>query len=430
MLGRQFELVLHHWLAGEELKNWKYKLFSVGGFVRDFQINRESHDVDLMVTFQGGSERLAHELKNRFKDQVTQPLQMGSIYPIWSIEFKDGEFKGLKIDIADSQKEMFPKNDERQRIASFGTFDEDIQRRDFTVNMLARDLTTDQIIDQSGVGLKDLEQQILRTHPLVDAGKILSDDPLRMIRAVRFACTHGFKIDQVLFFRMQEQAERIRIVSAERILMELTKMVSSGRFRHALELFLELKLVGLIFSDAIEKMLSDPKIQKEIFKIIERTESKLSYQMAAVFYFLSPLEVDSIATKLKFSQKQKREISIIIGQTEKLLLLNSNDFLEVRSFLRNCELSVNELVRFASAVSEDFLQNEFLKTMKKVTAVPINNTPILDGNEISKLLNISGAEIKIAKDLLFKIEDQFVMENAELPSKLVVEAELLKRFKG
>ena len=428
MLGRQFELTLHGWLHDGALNDWKNKIFSVGGFVRDYQIGRDSHDVDLLVTVQGGSEKLALAFKNKFKDEITTPVQMGAIYPIWSFEIRAGEFNGLKIDIADSQKEMFPKNDERQRVASFGTFDEDIQRRDFTVNMLARDLTTDQVIDQSGVGLQDLENGILKAHPLVDARKILSDDPLRIIRAVRFACTHDFKIEQSLFAKMQELAERIKIVSAERILLELTKMTLSSKFHFALELFQELKIIGSVFSEAVEKMLLDMKTKQAVFKILHAAEKKLVYQLAGLFYFLTQSDVEVMATKLKLSHQQKREIITIISQTEKLLLLNPKDFLEVRAFLRSCDINTAELVAFARGVSEDFDKTEFLMTLKKCLMLPVAKKPVLDGHEIADLLKVSGAEIKKAQDLLFKIEDQYVLDYSEALSKEKAQEELLKKM--
>lgn len=429
MLGRQLELKIHHWLQDGEFNLWKDHLFSVGGFVRDFQINRESHDLDLMVTIQGGSEKLAREFKNRFKDQITSPVQMGAIYPIWSFEFKTGEFQGLKVDIADSQKEMFPKNDERQRIASFGTFDEDIQRRDFTVNMLARDLTTDQIIDQSGVGQQDLQDKILRAHPQVDASKILSDDPLRILRAVRFACTHDFKIEQTLFKKMQEQAQRIEIVSAERILQELTKMSASSKFYYALELFLELKVIAMIFSEAVENMLHDQKTQQAVFKILHAADRQLVYQLAGIFYFLTQTDVEAMAVKLKLSLAQKREILLIISQTEKLLLLSPQNFTEIRSFLRGCDLSTPALIAFAGGVSEDFNKVEFSATVKKCQLIPINKKPILNGHEIAELLKISGVEIKKAQDVLFKIEDQHVLDFSEALSVEKAKEELLKKFR-
>ena len=429
MLGRTFELTVMEWIHNGRLTAWENNLFSVGGFVRDFLINRESHDVDLMVTIPGGAEKLAQDFMVLFKDQITTPIQMGAVYPIWSFEFKSGEFKDLKIDIADSQKEMFPKNDQRQRVTSYGDFNEDIQRRDFTVNMLARNLTTDEIIDQSGCGQIDLQQKILRTHPNVDAAKILSDDPLRIIRAVRFACTHDFKIEQALFKTMQDQAERIKIVSAERILLELTKITASEKFTYALELFLELKMMSTVFTETVEKMLLDANTMSLIQKILKRTEKRISYQLSGLFYFLNQSEIEVLTTKLKLSHTLKKEIVTIISLTEKLLLMDSQSFVEVRSFLRSCDLKIEELVRFASGVSIDFDVTGFMALQKKCSFVAISKKPLLDGHEISELLGVSGPDIKKAQDILFKIEDQYILENSQSPSKEWAREQLLKKTK-
>lgn len=430
MLGRKFELTLHQWLQSGPLDNWKNKIFSVGGFVRDSLLGRDSNDIDLMITVAGGSEKLSHEFKIIFQGEITNPLQMGSLYPIWSFEFRSGEFKGLKIDLADSQKEMFPKNDERQRVASFGTFDEDIQRRDFTVNMLVRDLTTDQVVDQSGVGLQDLEAKMIRAHPLVDARKILSDDPLRMIRAVRFACTHDFHIDDSLFVKIREQSQRIKIVSAERILQEIKKISMSDQFGSALEMFADLDMIDLIFTEPIKKIVNDVKLRTVLLRIFRASKKQLEFQLAGLFYFLSSTEVEDIFIKLKLSHQQKRDVQSIIGLTEKLLLLSPQNFLEIRPFVRAVSLNIIDLVDFASGVSEDFKKTDFLITLKRCQTIPVSKKPLLNGHEIADLLKISGPEIKKAQDMLFLIEDKYVMDFSESMPVEDAKVELLKRFKS
>jgi tRNA nucleotidyltransferase/poly(A) polymerase len=412
-IGHDFELEIQKLIQSDVLSEWKNNIFSVGGFVRDYLIQRDSYDIDLMVTIPGGAENLAKQLKLHFMNEVTTPLQMGAMYPIWSFEFRSGRFKGLKIDIAESQKEMFPKNDERQRVTSFGSFAEDIQRRDFTVNMLARDLTTDQVIDESRFGRADLENKILRSHPAVDANKILSDDPLRIIRAVRFSCTHDFKIDSTLFGKMLSQAGRIQIVSAERILLELTKIINAGKLPLAVDLFLELNLIKLLFSDAVVRQLADHKIKDQIFNVMQTTPNSSAYQLAALFYFLENSETEDVMAHLKLSQVIKRNIKDIIGSTEALLSLDTDSFTEVRAFLRSCDLDFDSLGAFAKGVSADFDSIGFTTNLQRARSVPISKKPILNGIEISKLLNVSGVEIKKAQRLLFKIEDQYVFENAK-----------------
>lgn len=428
-LGHEFELEIQQLIVSGPLAEWKNNLFSVGGFIRDFLIERESHDIDLMVSIQGGAEKLSGQLKQHFEKSITTPLQLGSMYPIWSFEFRSGKYQGLKIDIAESQKEMFPKSDERQRIASFGTFAEDIQRRDFTVNMLARDLTTNQIIDESQTGKSDLQHKILKTHPLADTNKILSDDPLRIIRAVRFACTHDFKIDADLFTKMRAQAERAQIVSVERILLELTKIINAGKLPQAIELFLELNLMGFLFSDAVVKRLAHHDIKNQIFNIMQNTPKSSSYQFAALFYFLEESEIKQAIVNLKLAQVIKRNIRDIIDSTEELLSMNGSSFLEVRSFLRKCDLDIESLLAFARGVSTDFNYTTFSATQKNAQAVVISKKPILNGNEIAKLLNVKGADIKKAQELLFKIEDQYVLENAKALSLDKAQALIVEKWK-
>ena len=132
---------------------------------------------------------------------------------------------------------------------------------------------------------------------------------------------------------------------------------------------------------------------------------------------------------LKLAQVIKRNINDIIDSTEELLSINGTSFLEVRAFLRTCDLDIESLLAFARGVSTDFDDKSFMATTTSAQAIPISKKPLLNGTEISKLLNVKGADIKKAQDLLFKIEDQFVLENAKaLPSE-TAQALLVEKWK-
>ena len=203
------ENLIHEIVKDSDLK---HKVFTCGGFLRDEILGLESKDLDLVVNEEGGAKKLADLIHTAFPDTTHSPHQLGASYPIWNIQFHNG----VSIDIADTQKESFPDEGTRQRLSIFGTIEEDVMRRDFTMNMLLRDLTDMSVIDHAN-GVNDINEGIIRCHPDVSIDKIFSDDPLRMIRCIRFAVKHKFEIDGEVFKAIIRNAVRLKIVSAERI---------------------------------------------------------------------------------------------------------------------------------------------------------------------------------------------------------------------
>jgi poly(A) polymerase len=227
------------------------KTHAVGGYVRDEVMGLEAKDLDIVVEMRGGAEKLTVMLHQMFPDQITTPRQMGTGYPIWQITFRediehDGKVyqtAGAIIEFVDTQKESFPDPKSRQRIVEHGTLKEDIERRDFTVNMLLKDLTNGEIVDLTGTSLKDIEEGVLRGHPGVNFDKILQDDPLRMMRLVRFQAKYGWGIPVSVLKAVRRNAQRIEIVSGERVRDELVKIMELGKLAPAIRL---MKATGLL----------------------------------------------------------------------------------------------------------------------------------------------------------------------------------------
>jgi poly(A) polymerase len=245
---KEVERLLKIVLRGTPFSN---KVHGVGGYVRDEMLGLDAKDLDAVVEMKGGAEKLTAWLHRMFPNETTNPHQLGAGYPIWQITFKedieyDGDqftTSGAVIEFADTQKEMFPDPDSRQRTVEYGTLKEDVERRDFTVNMLLKDLTTGEILDLTGTSVKDLKNGVLRGHPGVDFDKILRDDPLRMIRLIRFQAKYGWSIPMEVLKAVRRNASRINIVSAERIRGELVKIMEIGKLAQAIKL---MKAVGLL----------------------------------------------------------------------------------------------------------------------------------------------------------------------------------------
>ena len=213
------------------------RAFVVGGYVRDHYLRRPSTDIDVVVVGSGVevAEALGRELHAKvsvFKTFGTAMLRVG----------------GIEVEFVGARKESYT-HDSRKPQVEAGTLDDDQRRRDFTINALAWSLNGDtfgELVDPFE-GMYDLEDCIIRTP--CDPDVTFSDDPLRMMRAVRFATQLGFDIYPETFDAIARNRERIRIVSRERIATELNKIVASPRPSIGFELLELTGLLELIFPE-------------------------------------------------------------------------------------------------------------------------------------------------------------------------------------
>jgi poly(A) polymerase len=216
--------------------------FVIGGFVRDCMMGRRANkDIDIVVTGSGidfamkVSEALGKDVPVKyFKNFGTAMLRSGEV----------------QIEFVGARKESYSR-DSRKPIVEDGTLEEDQNRRDFTINAMAFDLGKENfgnLVDPFN-GMSDLKEKIIQT-PL-DPEVTFSDDPLRMMRAIRFACQLDFTIKSNCFEAIKRNAERITIVSAERVTDELNLIISSEVPSKGLLMLEESGLLQLIFPDLV-----------------------------------------------------------------------------------------------------------------------------------------------------------------------------------
>lgn len=193
------------------------RAFAIGGFVRDCFLERPCKDIDIVV--EGSGIALAEKVGEEVGSKVAVFKNFGTAML---------RYKGLEIEFVGARKESY-RADSRKPIVEDGTLEEDQQRRDFTINALAFSLQKDdygKLIDPFG-GVKDLQAGLIRT-PL-DPDTTYSDDPLRMIRAIRFATQLNFTIVPDSLESIQRNKGRLKILSRERISEELHKIMKTAK---------------------------------------------------------------------------------------------------------------------------------------------------------------------------------------------------------
>lgn len=225
--------------------------YVVGGFVRDKILGRPTKDIDIVTL--GDGIALAHRAAQEFK-----PLPHVSFFKNFGtaqIKVPDAESTSqdpvyVEIEFVGARKESYNSNS-RNPIVSPGTLSDDQHRRDFTINAMAIRLDASffgTLVDPFD-GIGDLEKKIIRTplHP----EETFSDDPLRMMRAIRFASQLGFRIEEKTFTAIQRMAHRISIVSGERIADEINKIVLSPKPSVGFNLLFQSGLLQIIFPQMV-----------------------------------------------------------------------------------------------------------------------------------------------------------------------------------
>ena len=221
--------------------------YVVGGYVRDLFLERPSNDIDVVVV--GSGIQVASELKSVLGKKAH--LSVFRNFGTAQVKYKDTE-----VEFVGARKESY-SHDSRKPVVEDGTLEDDQNRRDFTINALAVCLNGDrfgQLVDPFD-GIRDLEEGIIAT-PL-DPDITFSDDPLRMMRCVRFATQLNFLIEDETFEALERNADRIRIVSGERIEEELNKiMMTPTPSKGFVDLYrcglLQLILPELVALDVVE----------------------------------------------------------------------------------------------------------------------------------------------------------------------------------
>ena len=213
-------------------------VYAVGGFVRDIILNRERNDLDILVIGNGTD----------FAKNVADELGITNVSYFKNFGTAHFDYQGMNVEFVGARKESYDRNT-RKPIVEDGTFDEDISRRDFTINTLAISLNKNEfgkLIDKYD-GLSDIKNERIKTplNPL----KTFDDDPLRIMRAFRFASQLNFNVDESIIKAAYEMRNRLSIVSQERTTDEFLKILTSPKPSVGLKLLFDSGVLEIVFPE-------------------------------------------------------------------------------------------------------------------------------------------------------------------------------------
>ena len=314
-------------------------VYSVGGCERDILLGNDIKDIDLVIDYiPNGGIKFAEYLYE--KHYLThEPV----IYENFgTVMFKLINFPDIELEAVHTRKETY-RGDSRNPETAFGTIEEDCQRRDFTVNAFYRNVSTGKVYDFNGNSRKDLLNKEIRA--CGDPDVIFREDPLRILRAFRFADRLGFRLDGLTFLGMNKHCDRLSIISQERITDEFNKILLGNDPTYMFGGMLGPTLKKYIFPVLDEDGLS------KIFNIslkqnLKRCPKDLIVRLAVLFNRLETTTIKILMRSMKYSNDQIDEVCFLVEKGNKY-----KDYTFIKPTVRQIMFECKTFSRFCGLTS-------------------------------------------------------------------------------
>ncbi len=289
---------------GKTIENsgWKGKVYLAGGAVRDQLMGLPIKDIDLVADAPNGGIEFANWITGKLGvrskgNPVTFPKFGTAKFNLRGVKHNGHDISDVDVEVVMPRTEKYTKGSRKPKVGA-GTLAQDVERRDFTVNSLLKDLTTGEIMDLTGMGKEDIARGIIKT-PL-DPDVIFTDDPLRMLRAIRFTTKYDWKLPLFMIKGIKKNADQINNISAERIRDELNKMLQTRSPDTAMRL---LQVTGLSkhilpeldrLKGLVQNKYHDEDAQKHTLQVLKGTPPELKTRLAALFHDIGKADTKEI----------------------------------------------------------------------------------------------------------------------------------------
>jgi poly(A) polymerase len=269
------------------------KVFLAGGAVRDELMGIDANDLDFVINLEDGGAKFAEWATKKIgnykkgSNPVTYETYGTAKFNLAGVEHKGFKLDDMDIDCVMPRTEEYEEGSRKPKVDS-GSLKDDVDRRDFTTNSLLKNLSTGEILDLTGMGKQDIKDGIVRT-PL-DPNVIFSEDPLRMLRAVRFTMKYNWKLPLFMIKALKNNASKLKQISVERVQEELNKMLMTDSPDRAIKLLQITGLSKYVFPELDRLIkLEQNKYHKEdamehTLTVVKGTPKNLVTRLMALFH--------------------------------------------------------------------------------------------------------------------------------------------------
>jgi poly(A) polymerase len=428
-----------------------HRLYLVGGSVRDLVLGLPTHDLDFTT--------------DATPEQTRQILEEASPTATYSIGEKFGTigatFGDVVVEITTFRTERYQPGLRKPEVRFGKSLEEDLARRDFTINAMARDLVTGEIIDPFG-GQADLKAGIIRA--VGDPVERFAEDPLRLLRAVRFVAQLGFELEPATRLAIKQGASALAQISRERIIDEMNRLLISTHVARGLRLLADLGLFDVFLPEVMDlRYTTQGKRAKDVFehtlKVIERTRPDLVLRWAALLHDIGKprtiVQTDGeihfpghelvgerlsaeILTRLRADSNLVSRVSRLAGMhmranqyeaewtdgAVRRFMRDAGPDLELLLQLSTADVTSYRLAKVEAAATRVKRLRERIQRLEEEQRIEEIRSP-LDGNELMAIFGRGpGPWIKVVKDYLLDL----VMEGKLAPNDKVQAEALARQF--
>lgn len=383
-------------ISGTEFEN---RVFFVGGCCRDDIMGCEIKDIDISVALPDGGIRLAQWLYAE-GHAASEPSVFHDFH---TAKFRLAEYPEIELESVQTRKESYPDRESRNPVTSYGTHEEDCMRRDLTVNALYQNVSTGEIVDITGKGLEDIRDHIIRTP--ADPYRTYDEDPLRILRCVRFAARFGWEIEKVTLAAMVEMVPRMSILTPARISEEFLKMLQDDRPAMAVELLCSIGAVEYV----LQETLSDAAIRA--LRTLSSETSDMCLRLAVLLY--GSQRSRDIMDRLRLSMAEVSDITFLIQSCSAVLHWDIVEDSRIREMQYKCVTAdrFKEVLLLAASLSDG--EAKMIEIKRRSSAMTEDGTAMygyklpVSGKDIIQALNLApGPVIKEYQEYLLNLAFQ------------------------